>query len=47
MSYFDKLGDRLRHMHIIDSDSAPDTHMMPGDGNIPLRQLCAQLRPQL
>jgi len=39
MSYFDKLGDRLRHMHIIASDGCSDTHMMPGDGNIPLRQL--------
>lgn len=39
MSYFDKLGDKLRHMHIIDSDGESDTHMMPGDGKIPLRQL--------
>jgi len=39
MSYFEKLGKRLRHMHVIDSDGASDTHMMPGDGKIPLRQL--------
>ena len=39
MSYFDKLGDRLHHMHIIDSDGRSDTHVMPGDGCIPLRQL--------
>jgi protein FrlC len=39
MSYFEKLGSRLRHMHIIDSDGQSDTHMMPGDGRIPLRQL--------
>ncbi len=25
MSYFDKLGDKLRHLHIVDSD-ASDTH---------------------
>lgn len=39
MSYFDKLGEKMHHMHIIDSDGHSDTHMMPGDGNIPLRQL--------
>jgi fructoselysine 3-epimerase len=39
MTYFDKLGDRLRHFHIVDSDGRSDTHMVPGDGNIPLRQL--------
>jgi protein FrlC len=39
MSYFEKLGDRLRHMHIIDSDGHSDTHMIPGEGMIPLRQL--------
>ena len=39
MTYFDKLGDRLRHFHIIDSDGRSDTHILPGDGNIPLRQL--------
>jgi len=39
MSYFDKLGNKLVHLHIIDSDGRSDTHMMPGDGNIPLRQL--------
>lgn len=26
MSYFDKLGDKLRHLHIVDSDGASDTH---------------------
>jgi len=39
MTYFEKLGNRLRHMHIIDSDGCSDTHMLPGDGSIPLRQL--------
>ncbi len=44
MSYFDKLGSRLRHMHIIDSDGSSDTHLMPGDGNIPLRQLFREIQ---
>jgi protein FrlC len=39
MSYFEKIGNRLRHMHITDNDGHSDTHMMPGDGRIPLRQL--------
>ncbi len=43
MSYFEKLGSRLRHMHIIDSDGQSDTHMMPGDGRIPLRQLFREI----
>lgn len=43
MSYFTKLGDRMRHMHIVDSDGASDTHMMPGEGKIPLRQLFSEI----
>jgi protein FrlC len=43
MTYFDKLGDRLRHMHIVDSDGHSETHMMPGDGVIPLRQLLREI----
>lgn len=43
MTYFEKLGPRLRHMHIIDSDGHSDTHMMPGDGNIPLKQLFREI----
>lgn len=39
MSYFEKLGNRMRHMHIVDSDGVSESHMIPGDGKIPLRQL--------
>ncbi|MDK7253255.1 TIM barrel protein, partial [Streptococcus agalactiae] len=39
MSYFDKLGDKLRHLHIVDSDGASDTHYNPGEGKMPLREL--------
>ncbi|MGU0043108.1 TIM barrel protein [Escherichia coli] len=38
MSYFDKLGDKLRHLHIVDSDGASDTHYV-GEGKMPLREL--------
>lgn len=44
MSYFDKLGDRMRHMHIVNSDGESDSHMMPGDGKIPLRQLFKEIK---
>jgi protein FrlC len=43
MTYFEKLGGRLRHMHIVDSDGRSDTHMVPGDGAIPLRQLFREI----
>ena len=39
MSYFDKLGEKLRHLHIVDSDGASDTHYIPGEGKMPLREL--------
>jgi len=42
-SYFDKLGDRLRHVHIVDSDGASDTHYIPGEGKIPLAALMREL----
>jgi protein FrlC len=43
MTYFEKLGPRLRHMHIIDSDGHSDTHLMPGEGRIPLTELFSQI----
>lgn len=43
MSYFTKLGHRMRHMHIIDGDGESESHMMPGDGKIPLRELFAEI----
>jgi len=43
MTCFEKLGPRLRHLHIIDSDGHSDTHLMPGDGSIPLRQLFREI----
>ena len=43
MSYFKKLGKDLKHLHIIDSDGKSDTHFMPGDGIIPLKELMAEI----
>lgn len=38
-SYFDKLGPRLGHLHIMDSDCVTETHLIPGEGTLPLREL--------
>ena len=44
MSYFDKLGDDMSHLHIVDSDGSSDTHVMPGDGELPLDELMYAVR---
>lgn len=44
MAYFAKLGDRMQHLHIVDSDGSSDTHVLPGDGRIPLPELMAEIK---
>ncbi|MGB5823507.1 MAG: fructoselysine 3-epimerase [Proteocatella sp.] len=44
MGYFNKLGDRMKHLHIIDSNGSNDTHLIPGDGNIPLKELLEEIK---
>ena len=44
MAYFSKLGDNMYHMHIIDSDGTSDTHVMPGEGVIPLREMMQEIK---
>lgn len=39
MTYFSKLGDKLTHVHLVDSDGQSDSHYMPGDGKMPMKQL--------
>lgn len=43
MTYFDKLGDKLAHVHLVDSDGASDSHLVPGDGKMPMKQLVRQI----
>lgn len=43
MTYFNKLGDKMQHIHFVDSDGSSDTHYVPGEGNLPLRELLAEL----
>lgn len=44
MAYFDKLGEKMYHMHVIDSDGASDTHIMPGEGQMPLKEMMDELK---
>ncbi len=44
MAYFDKLGDKMYHMHVVDSDGISDTHILPGEGRIPLRELMHEVK---
>lgn len=44
LSYFNKLGKKMYHLHIIDSDGTSDTHVMPGEGVLPMRELMTELK---
>lgn len=44
MAYFDKLGEKMYHMHVIDNDGASDTHIMPGEGQMPLKEMMEELK---
>ncbi len=44
LSYFDKLGDRLAHLHVVDSDGKSDTHVLPGEGVLPLPELLQEIK---
>lgn len=44
MNYFEKLGDQCVHMHLIDSDGSTETHVLPGDGQIPLPELLTEIK---
>lgn len=43
MSYFDKLGSKMTHMHIIDGENGTDSHIVPGEGSIPLQEMFYEL----
>lgn len=44
MDYFDKIGDKMYHMHIIDGVPDSDSHVMPGEGQIPIQELMYELK---
>ncbi len=44
MAYIDKLQDKMYHFHIIDGAQGTDSHIVPGEGNIPLPELFKELK---
>ena len=44
MAYFDKLGEKMDHLHIIDGEQGTDSHIMPGEGSMPLPELFCELK---
>jgi protein FrlC len=44
MAYFDLLGEKMYHLHLVDSDGTSDTHVAPGEGVLPLRELVAEIQ---
>lgn len=44
MAYFDILKDKMRHMHIVDGKNGEDTHYLPCEGDIPLKELMQEIK---
>lgn len=44
MDYFTKLGEKMAHLHLIDSDGSSETHVIPGDGVMPLAELLEEIK---
>lgn len=42
-AYFDKLGVKMQHLHIVDSNGIDETHVLPGEGIMPLSQIMQEL----
>jgi fructoselysine 3-epimerase len=43
-AYFDKLGGKMQHLHIVDSNGTDETHVLPGEGIMPFEQIMQELR---
>lgn len=44
VGYIEKLGKKMYHMHIIDGDQGTDSHIMPGEGAIPMPEMFCELK---
>lgn len=42
--YVRRLGDRFQYLHIIDNDGSSDSHILPGDGCLPLGAVLQEIR---
>lgn len=44
MGYIEKLGPKIYHLHIIDGEPGTDSHIMPGEGSIPMPEMFYELK---
>lgn len=44
MAYFNVLGDKMQHMHIVDNDGTSDAHVLPGEGVMPMPEILWELK---
>lgn len=44
ITYFEKLGSKMRHLHIVDSDGTTDAHVVPGEGIMPMKELLLEIK---
>lgn len=44
MNYFELLGSRIEHLHIIDNDGVSDGHLVPGEGVMPLKEILQEIK---
>ncbi|RCW41549.1 MULTISPECIES: fructoselysine 3-epimerase [unclassified Halanaerobium] len=42
-NYLEKLKDKLYHIHLVDNNGCSDIHLIPGEGNIPLKEYLEEL----
>lgn len=42
--YVRRLGDRFKYLHVIDNDGISDSHMLPGDGVLPLKNMLKEIQ---
>lgn len=44
VDYLTKLGSDMQHLHLVDSNGTDETHLLPGEGRMPLPELLAEMR---
>ena len=42
--YVRRLGERFQYLHIIDNDGVSDSHILPGDGCLPLKEVLREIQ---
>ena len=42
--YVCRLGERFQYLHIIDNDGVSDSHMLPGEGCLPLKEVLQEIQ---